>query len=428
MKYFLFLAIIVVLNSCQSSTYGDFQVYTNPLYTSDEKLSYAVRTNNYENARKYLLDGANPNTNKILCWSLYASLEDKIEKNCTPPMISMFENNNPEIISELINSGGDIDKEFDLFKDTNVSSLMFWVMSDDSNKVAKVLQYNPNPNILLSNSDSALFLAISNNNKEIVELLLKSGANPNYKNVNGVNALTVSVEIQNVEILKLLLSYGARVDNYFWDEVLHYKVSNEYIETAYLTLNNQKKYESLFIGDKADIYNSKALVISNNGDRYDGHIKNAKANGNGMFHKADGTIFKGTFKDGALTDGYISLNGINTTIRNSKPVDIVNATKLKQEYIRTGNSKNYTEFSDNAEEFIVNLALLPIYAVGFILTSIDWSEVARDLPEEYMKQKREQKIRNQAYKRAYNSGYQTGRVNGRANERARCANTSAVNC
>lgn len=422
MKKVLFLAVIIVLNSCQSSTYGEFQVYPNPLYTSDEKLSYAVRTNDYKNAKKYLIDGANPNTNEVLCWSLYASLEDKIEKNCTPPMISMFESNNPEIINELINSGGDINREFDLFTDTNVSPLMFWVMSDDSNKVAKVLQYNPNPNTFLSNSDSALFLAISNNNKEIVELLLKSGANPNYKNANGINALTASVKLQNNEILKLLLSYGANADTYFWDEVLHYKVSNKYIETAYLKLNNEKKYESLFIGVKEDIYNSKAIVISNNGDRYEGYIKNAKANGEGVFYRADGTIFKGTFKDGALTDGYISLNDIKTTIRNSKLFDINNATKLKKEFVRTGYSKNYKEFSDDAEEFILNLALLPIYAVGYILTSIDWAEVARELPAEYMKQKREQEIRNQTYKRAYNSGYQQGKNNAKATQRARCAN------
>ena len=424
MKNFLFLSIIIVLNSCQTTTYGDFQVYPNPLYTSDEKLSYAVRTNNYKNAKKYLLDGANPNTNKILCWSLYASLEDKIEKNCTPPMISMFESNNPEIINELINSGGDINREFDLFKDTNVSPLMFWVMSNESNKVSQVLKYKPNPNTFLSNSDSALFLAIANNNKEIVEFLLKAGADPNYKNSNNINALTAGVKIQNIEILKLLLSYGAKPDAYFWDEVLHYKVSNRYVETAYLTLNNKMKYENLFISNKDDIYNSKALVVSSNGDRYEGVIKNAKANGDGIFYKADGTIFKGTFKNGALADGVISLNGVDTLVRNSKPIDIGSATKLQQEYIRTGKSRNYEEFSDDAGEFIVNLALLPIKAIGYILTSIDWAEVARDLPAEYMKQKREQEIRNQAYKRAYNSGYQRGRSSGQATQQARCSYNS----
>lgn len=397
MKKLLFLIICVALSGCQSTTYGYTSVYPNPFYSSDEKLSYAVRINDYKNVKKYILDGANPNTDEAMCWSAMASLEDKVSKNCTPPMISMFSSNNQEIINELINNGGNINKEFKLFTDTNVSPLLFWVMSNESNKVSQVLKYKPNPNTFLSNSDSALFLAIANNNKEIVELLLKAGADPNYKNINNINALTAGVKVQNIEILKLLLSYGAKPDAYFWDEVLHYKVSNRYVETAYLTLNNKMKYENLFISNKDDIYNSKALVISSNGDRYEGVIKNAKANGEGIFYKADGTIFKGTFKNGALTDGTISLNGVDTLIRNSKSVDIGSATKLQQEYIRTGKSRNYEEFSDDSGEFIVNLALLPIKAIGYILTSIDWAQVASDLPAEYMRQKREMDIRNKAY-------------------------------
>ena len=397
MKKLLLLIICVVLSGCQSTAYGYTNVYPNPFYSSDEKLSYAVRTNDYKNVKKYISDGANPNTDEAMCWSFYSTLEDKINKNCTPPMISMFSSNNQEIINDLINNGGKINKEFKLFTDTNVSPLLFWVMSNDSNKVSQVLKYKPNPNTFLSNSDSALFLAIANNNKEIVELLLKAGADPNYKNTNNINALTAGVKVQNIEILKLLLSYGAKPDAYFWDEVLHYKVSNRYVETAYLTLNNKMKYENLFISNKDDIYNSKALVISSNGDRYEGVIKNAKASGEGIFYKADGTIFKGTFKNGALTDGVISLNGVDTLVRNSKPVDLESATKLKQEYIRTGKSRNYEEFSDDAGEFIVNLLLLPIKAIGYILTSIDWAQVASDLPAEYMKQKREHEIRNKAY-------------------------------
>ena len=76
--------------------------------------------------------------------------------------------------------------------------------------------------------------------------------------------------------------------------------------------------------------------------------------------------------------------------------------------------QNSNEALKDAGEFVLGLALLPLYIVVETLSVVDWSEVASDLPEEYMKAKREQQRVNNAYKK------------GVMDARRRC--NGAINC
>ena len=96
-------------------------------------------------------------------------------------------------------------------------------------------------------------------------------------------------------------------------------------------------------------------------------------------------------------------------------VDDGSAKRLKDEYIKTNNLQNSNEALKDVGEFVLGLAILPLYIVGAALSTVDWSEVAADLPEEYMRAKREQQRINNAYIRGANA------------QRARCNNQQG-NC
>ena len=409
------------LIGCQSAGYAYTQVYPNPLYSNDEKLSFAVRTGDLFNINKYLAKGANPNTNKVLCWTPYTSLDAKVEKNCLPPMIAAFKHE-PNIVEVLTNNGGDINQSFDtLFTDTEMNPLLFWVAANDEVSVKKVLMHKPNVNSLLSNGEAALTLAVNNNNSKILEMLLIAGADPNYVNKNGINALTISVRNNNPEISKLLIEHGAKPDKWFWSEVRHYNSSTSFIRTVYESINKDKQGASIYIGDSADIYNSIAIVISKDGSRYEGLIKNGKPNGSGRFITSTGAIFNGVFEDGNLKNGSITVNDTKVKVVNSFPVHPESAKKVQKEYLKAKSSinhksdktsktqkNNYSSDSNDAlkdaGEFVLGLAILPLYIVVETLSAIDWAEVAADLPEEYVRAKREQERVNAAYIRGMNQG------------------------
>ena len=256
--------------------------------------------------------------------------------------------------------------------------------------------------------------SVFNNNLNITEALLKAGADPNYSNTNSLNSLTVSVRHDNIKLSKLLISYGAKPDDKFWREVRLIKSSTEYIKEVYAALGNTLD-GSLYIGNLADMNNSEALLIDADGSRYEGLLKDGKANGKGIFYKSDGTTFEGNFANGTLTDGTISLNGNITKIQNSMLVDDGSAKRLKAEYIKTNNLQNSNEALKDVGEFVLGLAILPLYIVGAALATVDWSEVAADLPEAHMRAKREQQRINNAYIRGANA------------QRARCNNQQG-NC
>ena len=72
MKNTLALVLMVFgIVGCQTSTFAYTQVYPNPLFSKDEKLSYAVRVNDISSAERYLKKGANPNVFEIMCFSYW---------------------------------------------------------------------------------------------------------------------------------------------------------------------------------------------------------------------------------------------------------------------------------------------------------------------------------------------------------------------
>jgi len=418
MKNTLALVLMVFgISGCQSAAYAYAQVYVNPLISNERKLSHAVQINDFKNTQKYLKSGVSPNTVEYHC---------DISLMCAPSLIAAFQHEDGLVSDLLMSSGGDIDTVFPketggLFSrqtgfnpETQMTTLGYWVLMNNESAVKRVLAYKPNVNVTFDASDSLLIKSVFNDNLNITKALLKAGADPNYSNTNSLNSLAVSARHDNIELSKLLISYGAKPDDMFWSRIRLINSSTEYIKEVYVALGNTLE-GSLYIGNSADIYNSEALVIDADGSRYEGLIKDGKANGKGIFYKFDGTTFEGNFANGALTDGTISLNGKITKIQNSMLVDDGSAKRLKDEYIRTNNLQDSNEALKDVGEFVLGLAILPLYIVGAALSTVDWSEVAADLPEAHMRAQREQQRVNNAYIRGANA------------QRARCNNQQG-NC
>ena len=411
MKNILLTLMVFGIVGCQSSTYAYSQIYLNPLFSKEAKLSHAVHINDFKNVQRYVQNGADINSTEFSC-------NAGLRVFCGPSIMASFQHKDTQISDFLIQSGGDINtiypkrggifsRQIGFSPDTKMTTLGYWVVMSDEDAVKRVLAHKPNGNFVFDSSDSLLIISTLNNNIKITKALLEAGADPNYSNKNNINALTVSVRHNNLNLSKLLISYGAKPDKSFWSEVRLTKASTEYIKTVYRELGNTLD-GSLYIGNSADIYNSEALVIDTNGSRYEGLIKDGKPNGKGILYKFDGTTYEGNFANGVLTDGTISLNGKITKIQNSMLVDNGSAKRLKDEYIRINNLQNSNEALKDVGEFVLGLAILPLYIVGAALSTVDWSEVAADLPEEYMRAKREQQRINNAYIRGANENRKRG--------------------
>ena len=419
MKNTLALVLMVFgLVGCQSSTYAYSQIYLNPLFSKEAKLSHAVHINDFKNVQRYVQNGADINSTEFSC-------NAGLRVFCGPSIMASFQHKDTQISDFLIQSGGDINtiypkrggmfsRQIGFSPDTKMTTLGYWVLMNDEDAVKRVLAHKPNGNFVFDSSDSLLIISTLNNNIKITKALLEAGADPNYSNTNSLNSLTVSVRHDNIKLSKLLISYGAKPDDKFWREVRLIKSSTEYIKEVYAALGNTLD-GSLYIGNLADMNNSEALLIDADGSRYEGLLKDGKANGKGIFYKSDGTTFEGNFANGTLTDGTISLNGNITKIQNSMLVDDGSAKRLKAEYIKTNNLQNSNEALKDVGEFVLGLAILPLYIVGAALATVDWSEVAADLPEAHMRAKREQQRINNAYIRGANA------------QRARCNNQQG-NC
>ena len=407
MKHTLALVLMVFgVSGCQSAANAYVGVYANPLFTKEDKLSHAVHINDFKNVRKYVERSADINSTVFSCNAGFKVF-------CGPSLMASFQHEDKQISDFLIQSGGDINtiypKRGSLFSrqvgfspDTKMTTLGYWVVMSDEAAVKRVLAHKPDGNFAFDSSDSLLIFSTFNNNLNITRALLESGANPNYLNTNNVNALTVSVRHDNIKLSKLLISYGAKPDDKFWHEVRLIKSSTEYIKAIYRSLGNTLD-GSLYIGSSADLYNSEALVIDADGSRYEGWIEDGKPHGKGSLFIPDGTTFKGDFYMGKLTDGTIELNGNVTTIKNFNVIDDEAAKRLQDEYIKTNNLQNPNDALKGAGEFVLGLAILPLYVVVAALSVVDWEEVAADLPEAHMRAKREQQRVNNAYIRGANA-------------------------
>ena len=388
---------------CASQFYAQTNVYINPLYDNDEKLSYAVRINDVKAAKKFLEAGANPNNNEVMCFVPLVEFE---ESQCSPPMMAAFLNMNIEMIDLLINAGGNVNYKF-------------------------------------PNSDSLLIFAVTENNTDVVLQLLKNGANPNYANTNGADALSLSVANNNPELTKHLLDYGARPNELFWGEVLHFKSSNEFIRMAWNAINKSSLNQNIIIGNKKqNRFSGNGIILSLSGDRYEGQLKNSQMHGKGKFILASGYIYEGDFVNGELYNGQIKTGREISKIVNGKAAvseaealamqrdlkriqakrkkasrkaeealakqrdeDRIQANRKKaaRAAIASKNSQVLEDIAVTGIAIVGFAIMLPLAIVGEILSGDVLHEVAKDLPAAYVENKRQQQLIRNAYIRGANS-------------------------
>jgi len=403
MKNILLTLMVFGIVGCASQFYAQTNVYINPLYDNDEKLSYAVRINDVKAAKKFLEAGANPNNNEVMCFVPFVEFE---ESQCSPPMMAAFLNMNIEMIDLLINAGGNVNYKF-------------------------------------PNSDSLLIFAVTENNTDVVLQLLKNGANPNYANTNGADALALSVANNNPELTKHLLDFGARPNGLFWGEVLHFKSSNEFIRMAWNAINKSSLNQNIIIGNKKqNRFSGNGIILSLSGDRYEGQLKNSQMHGKGKFILASGYIYEGDFVNGELYNGQIKTGREISKIVNGKAAvseaealamqrDLkriqakrkkasrkaeealakqrdegriqANRKKAARAAIASKNSQVLEDIAVTGIAIVGFAIMLPLAIVGEILSGDVLHEVAKDLPAAYVENKRQQQLIRNAYIRGANS-------------------------
>ncbi|ADG72481.1 Ankyrin [Brachyspira murdochii DSM 12563] len=77
------------------------------------------------------------------------------------------------------------------------------------------MKYKADVNTVVYDGDTALILAVDNNNMEMVKLLLSYGADINYQGFRGITALFFDLEYdrkENIEMVKLLIKNKADVN------------------------------------------------------------------------------------------------------------------------------------------------------------------------------------------------------------------------
>lgn len=88
-------------------------------------------------------------------------------------------------------------------KDINGYSLLMLTDNEEAMKI--LLSYAPNVNYIAPDGNSALSIAVKQNNKKIVEILLQNGADANFADkISGYNLLMLT---NDVKILTLLLNF-----------------------------------------------------------------------------------------------------------------------------------------------------------------------------------------------------------------------------
>jgi len=90
------------------------------------------------------------------------------------------------------------------------------IVKNDSEKVAKLLKQNADPNYIISSGPwmkvNMLITAINNDNIEIVKLLISTKADVNWKDGFNTTALMYAAAKGNKDIVILLLDNGADIN------------------------------------------------------------------------------------------------------------------------------------------------------------------------------------------------------------------------
>jgi Zn-dependent protease with chaperone function len=120
----------------------------------------------------------------------------------------------PAIVSGLAIAGVMAFDEFGSFLDElpyemEYTPLMEASLNGEKEKVIELLEAGEDPNEMNEIGDSALLLAVTNEQIEIIPILLEHGADPNLHDESGWTPLMSAVMMENREIGKLLLEAGA---------------------------------------------------------------------------------------------------------------------------------------------------------------------------------------------------------------------------
>ncbi len=124
-----------------------------------------------------------------------------------PPIFAAIQNHLDKKLSEILDSGADIE----IKNKFGATPLIFSLYQHDDKLVKILLEYGANPNLI--NGDglySPLSEVCVTNRLSTAKLLLEHGADVNYQYKKSETALTVAVkECKNFEMVKLLLDNGA---------------------------------------------------------------------------------------------------------------------------------------------------------------------------------------------------------------------------
>ena len=124
-----------------------------------------------------------------------------------PPLIRFIAQDNPSMVSSLLNRGADANESLA----NGTTALMVASAVGNARIVQMLLSHHANINARSDDSSTALLAAAGSGNSDIAKLLIKHGANPCQKNKEGLLAFQVALKWGNHESADKL-QYICKID------------------------------------------------------------------------------------------------------------------------------------------------------------------------------------------------------------------------
>ena len=342
--------------------------------------------------------------NSQLSWashSDFSKVQDLISKgadvnepiNGNYPLYRALSENNTGIARLLLENGANPNQQ----QLNNDEYAMHYAVKNSSEvQVRMLLEYGANFKGRFSETDTYLNQATLNNDLEMVKLLLESGANPNELNKNNLGPLTVSVRHGNYELTGLLLKYGARQDlSIFWNEVIFYNSSTDFIQSVFLDLGITG--ETLVVGKKNEKgFVGKGILINPlERYRYEGNLKESVANGQGKLITED-FVYDGYFDKGIFLSGRKFIRDKTTENRI-----VTTGRVIASQNVPVSNSNEVAEIT---KDILVGTGEVTgkIFVGLMKFTGQVLLGVAKELPSAYAEKKRIETISENAYRKGVN--------------------------
>ncbi len=137
-----------------------------------------------------------------------ASVETRDKDGATPLMIAAGFNQDPKVISALLNAGAKVDDQ----ARGNVTPLMYAALNRDPRIASALLKAGANVNAREWDGETPLMIASAyNQNPDVVSTLLKAGAGVGQRDSHGMTPLMFAALNPNPAIIPELIRAGARV-------------------------------------------------------------------------------------------------------------------------------------------------------------------------------------------------------------------------